>query len=145
MSTWYHESSLLIVMTEDTSFMFTEGHIRLLIWMCEEQQKVIQEACDVILQTEQQPADALLNAREGVIDLKAWGYRLLEVVEADDDEDDDDDEEIGDTEEPMSAITKDDIKSFREALQERRPLHRNNPKRTGGNLLQKLRRWYLSL
>lgn len=145
MTTWYDDGSFLFVMTEDTSFMFTEGHIRLLIWMCEEQQKVIQEACDVLLQADRQPADALLNAREGVIDLKAWGYRLLEVVEADDDETDDDDDEIGDTEEPLSTITKDDIKNFRKALQVGRPLHRNNSERTRGNLLQKLRRWYMSL
>lgn len=144
MTTWYDDGNLLIVMTADTSFMFTEGHVRLLIWMCEQQQEVIQEACDSLLKNDKQPADALLNAREGVIDLKTWAYRLLEAFD-EDDEEDDDELEVSDTEELSSAITSDDIKNFRQALQGRRPLHRNTSERTGGNLLQKLRRWYLSL
>jgi len=143
MTTWYDDDSLLEIMAADTYFTFTEGHIRMLIYMCEQQQEIIQEACDAMLKIDKQPPDALLNAREGVIDLKAWGHRLLECI----DEEDLDDELIidSDTDDDSNPITQDDIESFRQALQTGRPLHRNSAKRTGGNLLQKLRRWYLSL
>jgi len=146
-SDWYDDFSRLPKMAADTHFTFTEGHIRLLIWMCEVQQETIQEACEILLQRDEQPSDALLHAREGVLDLKTWGYRLLATIEDYEDEDggDDDTDEVGDTEAPHGAITSDDIKSFREALEGRRPLHRNSAKRKGGNFLQKLRRWYMSL
>ena len=147
MTDWYDDFSRLPKMAADTHFTFTEGHIRLLIWMCEVQQESIQEACEILLQRDEQPSDALLHAREGVLDLKTWGFRLLASIEdvEDDDEDTDDALEVGDTEPSHGAITTDDIKSFREALEGRRPLHRNSAERKGGNFLQKLRRWYMSL
>ena len=147
MSDWYDEPSRLPKMAAGTHFTFTEGHIRLLIWMCEVQQESIQEACEILLQRDQQPSDALLHAREGVLDLKTWGYRLLSSIEDNEDEDEDADDaiEVGDTEAPDGAITTDDIKSFREALEGRRTVHRDRTERKGGNFLQKLRRWYMSL
>ena len=86
-------------MTVSTQFMFTEGHIRLLIWMCEAQAQFIDEACDDVLRSGEHPSDSLLHCREGVADLKCWGLRLLEALEEDDDEDeaeddDEDDEEL---------------------------------------------------
>jgi len=101
-----------------------------------------------LLKRDEQPTDALLDAREGVLNLKAWGYRLLASIEELDDEEEDDDDkaEMGDTEASMpDAITSDDIKSFREALEGRRAIYRDRPKPKGGNFLQKLRRWYMSL
>ena len=147
MSYWYDDFSRFPKMGADTHFTFTEGHIRLLIWMCEVQQESIQEACEILLQRDEQPSDALLHAREGVLDLKTWGFRLLASIEDDEDDDEDTDDavEVGDTEPSYGAITTDDIKSFREALEGRRPLHRNSAERKGGNFLQKLRRWYMSL
>lgn len=147
MSYWYDDPSRLPKMGADTHFTFTEGHIRLLIWMCEVQQESIQEACEILLQRDEQPSDALLHAREGVLDLKTWGFRLLASIEDDEDDDKDTDDavEVGDTEASYGAITTDDIKSFREALEGRRPIHRDGAERKGGNFLQKLRRWYMSL
>ncbi len=147
MSDCYDEFSRLPEMAADTHFTFTEGHIRLLIWMCEVQQETIQEACEILLQRDEQPSDALLHAREGVLDLKTWGFRLLSCVEDLENEDENTDEalEVGDTKSSYGAITTDDIKDFREALEGRRPLHRDSPERKGGNFLQKLRRWYMSL
>ena len=147
MSDWYDDFSRLPKMAANTHFTFTEGHIRLLIWMCEVQQESIQEACEIMLQRDEQPSDALLHAREGVLDLKAWGFRLLSSIEDNEDEYEQADEalELCDTEHPGSSITTNDIKSFREALEGRRSLHRNSPERKGGNFLQKLRRWYMSL
>ena len=149
MSDWYDDLSRLPIMA-DTHFTFTEGHIRLLIWMCEVQQESIQEACEILLQRDEQPTDALLNAREGVLELKAWGHRLLasieEVDDEDEEEDDDEELEVGDTEASSpGAITTDDIKNFREALEGRRTIYRDRPERKGGNFLQKLQRWYMSL
>ena len=81
-------------MAPNADFQFTEGHVRILLWMCDSHQEWIGNASAELMRNGEQPSDNLMRCREGIADLKCWAYRLLEVIEAtpfdDDDEDDDD-------------------------------------------------------
>jgi hypothetical protein len=131
-------------MAVNTQFMFTEGHIRLLIWMCEAQAQFIEEACNDILQVGEQPSESLMNCREGVADLKCWALRLLEALEEDDDEDemDDDEDELYD---PSTEQAENDVEALRDALQIRWNIHRGVRRPQRRTPLQGLRNWLLSL
>jgi hypothetical protein len=131
-------------MTVSTQFMFTEGHIRLLIWMCEAQAQFIDEACDNILQSGDCPSDSLLHCREGIADLKCWALRLLDALEADDDEeqmDDDEDESF----DPSSQKAKDNVEALRNALQVEWGHDRDARRPQRRTPLQGLRNWLLSI
>lgn len=128
-------------MAVNTQFMFTEGHIRLLIWMCDAQQDYLERACDDILKQGDQPSDSLLNCREGIAELKIWAHRLLEALE----EEDDDEDEMGDDEEFDDTLSDDGIEAAREALQVKWDVHRGTPRRARRTALQKLRAWLRSI
>jgi len=131
-------------MAVDTQFMFTEGHIRLLIWMCDAHQDYLDRACDDILKQGDSPSDNLMNCREGIAELKVWAHRLLEALEEDDDEDEMDDpeylSEIDDTE-----LSKDGLDDVREALDMRWRVHRNTARPPKHDPIQMLRAWLRSL
>ena len=55
-----------------TQFTFTEGHIRLLIWMCDQQAEALENCFDEALKNNEDPSDVVLNCREGVFELKCW-------------------------------------------------------------------------
>ena len=76
-------------MAVNTQFAFSEGHIRLLIWMCDTQADFIERAVDDILEQGDKPSDNMLNCREGIADLKCWALRLLDALEEEYDEDED--------------------------------------------------------
>lgn len=131
-------------MTVSTQFMFTEGHIRLLIWMCEAQAQFIDEACDEILQSGDCPSDSLLHCREGVADLKCWALRLLEALEEDDDEeqmDNDEDESF----DPSAETAQNDVEALRNALQVQWNVNRSPRRPQPRTPLQGLRNWILSI
>lgn len=129
-------------MAVNTQFMFSEGHVRLLIWMCEAQAQFIDEACNDILQQGDQPSESLMNCREGVADLKCWALRLLEALEEDDDEDemDDDEDELFDP-----SAEQADVEALRDALQIRWNVHRSAGRPQRRTPLQGLRSWLLSI
>jgi len=131
-------------MAVDTQFMFTEGHIRLLIWMCDAHQDYLDRACDDILKQGDSPSDNLMNCREGIAELKVWAHRLLEALEEDDDEDEMDDpeylSEIDETE-----LSKDGLDDVREALDMRWRVHRNTARPPKHDPIQMLRAWLRSL
>jgi len=131
-------------MAVNTQFMFTEGHIRLLIWMCEAQAQFIEEACNDVLQAGEQPSESLMNCREGVADLKCWALRLLEALGEDDDEDemDDDEDELFD---PSAEQAQNDVEALRDALQIRWHVNRNPGRPQRRTPLQGLRSWLLSI
>lgn len=131
-------------MTVSTQFMFTEGHIRLLIWMCEAQAQFIDEACDDVLRSGEHPSDSLLHCREGVADLKCWGLRLLEALEEDDDEDEMDDD-WDDFSEASTEAAQRDVEALRNALQVQWSLDRSPRRPQRRTPLQNLRSWILSL
>jgi len=128
-------------MAVNTQFMFTEGHIRLLIWMCETQQEYLEGACNDILKQGDQPSDSLLNCREGITELKIWAHRLLEAIE----EEDDDEDEMGDLEDDPEEIEDHGVEAVREALQVQWDVHRGTPRRQRRTALQKLRAWLRSI
>lgn len=133
-------------MTVDTQFMFTEGHIRLLIWMCDTQQDYLEAACDDIFKQGDCPSDSLMNCLEGVAELKIWAFRLLDSLE--DEEEDEIDGEYEEDEEPGGEnvyCEADDIQSLREALQVEWSVHRNPKEPKRQTLIQKLRAWLRSL
>ena len=81
-----------VMAAPNADFEFTEGHVRILLWMCDSHQDWIEAACAKIMQNGEMPSDNLMRCREGIADLKCWGLRLLDVIEATpDDEDDEDD------------------------------------------------------
>jgi len=86
-------------MAPNADFQFTEGHVRILLWMCDSHQEWIDEASAQLMRNGEHPSDNLMRCREGLADLKCWAYRLLEVIEAtpfDDDDEEYDDEEPDD-------------------------------------------------
>ena len=131
-------------MAVNTQFMFTEGHIRLLLWMCEAQAQFIDEACDELLRNGEQPSESLMNCREGVADLKCWALRLLEALEEDDDEDEMDDDE-DESFDPSAEQAQDDVEALRNALQVRWNVNRNPRRPQRRTPLQGLRNWLRSL
>ena len=131
-------------MAVDTQFMFTEGHIRLLIWMCDAHQDYLDRACDDILKQGDPPSDNLMNCREGIAELKVWAHRLLEALEEDDDEDEmDDPEYVSEIDE--TELPKDGLDDVREALDLRWRVHRNTARPPKHNPIQMLRAWLRSL
>ena len=126
-------------MAVNTQFAFSEGHIRLLIWMCDTQADFIERAVDDILQQGDKPSDNMLNCREGVADLKCWALRLLDALE----EEYDELEELSDDEIDELPLDSDvgELEAFRDSLKDqwsdnRRP--RGSQRRTP---LQGLRAW----
>lgn len=131
-------------MAVDTQFMFTEGHIRLLIWMCDAHQDYLDRACDDILKQGDSPSDNLMNCREGIAELKVWAHRLLEAIEEDDDEDEmDDPEYVSEIDE--TELSKDGLDDVREALDLRWRVHRNTARPPKRDPVQMLRAWLRSL
>ena len=131
-------------MAVDTQFMFTEGHIRLLIWMCDAHQDYLDRACDDILKQGDSPSDNLMNCREGIAELKVWAHRLLEALEEDDDEDEmDDPEYVSEIDE--IELSKDGLDDVREALDMRWRVHRNAARPPKHDPIQMLRAWLRSL
>ena len=133
-------------MAVDTQFAFTEGHIRLLIWMCDTQADFIERAIDDILESGDKPSDNMLNCREGCSDLKLWALRLLEALE--EEYEDDDDEEMSEDEEALLDDTEPDVSelaAFRDLLASQWSENRSPKRPKRRTALQKLRAWLLSL
>ena len=117
-------------------FEFTEGHIRILLWMCDSHQEWVDNACSKIMQNGEMPSDNLMRCREGIADLKCWAYRLLEIVEATPD-DEEDDNEYGDEHSPQ-------LENFASDIQAEWGIYRRTRGRSV-HPVQKLRRWFVSL
>jgi hypothetical protein len=132
----YRSGRWLPVMAPNADFQFTEGHIRILLWMCESHQDWIDAASAEIMRNGERPSDNLMRCREGIADLKCWALRLLEVIEATPDDEEYDDED--DDEYP------EELGDFPEDLQAEWLLYRSARGRSL-HPLQKLRTWLLSL
>ena len=132
-------------MAVNTQFMFTEGHIRLLIWMCEAQAQFIEEACDDVLKEGGRPSENLMHCREGVADLKCWALRLLDALEEEDDDEDEMDDDEAEFIESLSEQAKTDVEALRNALQIRWDVHRSAGGQKRRTPLQGLRNWLRSL
>ena len=92
------------------------------------------------MQNGEMPSDNLMRCREGIADLKCWGLRLLDVIEATpDDEDDEDEDQLDDDDEYLPQL-----ESFGQTLEEQWRVHRDTRRRSV-HPVQKLRRWLLSL
>lgn len=126
----------------NADFQFTEGHIRILLWMCDSHQDWVDTASAKIFENGETPSDNLMRCREGIADLKCWAYRLLEVIEAtpDDEEDDDDEEDEFD----VDDVDSQELADFVSHLEAGWSVHRRAGRRTT-HPVQKLRRWILSL
>jgi hypothetical protein len=127
-------------MTVNTQFAFSEGHIRLLIWMCDTQADFIERAVDDILEQGDKPSDNMLNCREGIADLKCWALRLLEALE----EEYDEDEEVGDDEEDELFDPETDVgelEAFRDYLKTEWQANRRAGRPKRRTPLQGLRAW----
>jgi hypothetical protein len=119
----------------NADFQFTEGHVRLLLWMCQNQQEWIDKAIGEIMKNGEQPSDNMLRCREGIADLRCWGWRLMEVIEATPDDSDDDEEDDDD---------KNGLADFTDNLEAQWRLHRS-AHQFKQNPVQKLRSWLVSL
>nr|BAR23538.1 hypothetical protein [uncultured Mediterranean phage uvMED] len=139
MSYGYDSENANSEMSASTQFTFTEGHIRLLIWMCDQQAEQLENCFDEALKNDEEPSDVVLNCREGVFELKCWALRLLEQLEyPEDDEMEDEDEDLTEDELALQEFRQDLIlKSEVRRAAERRE-ERRGP-------LQKLRLWILSV
>ena len=139
MSYGYDSENAFGEMAASAQFTFTEGHIRLLIWMCDQQAEQLENCFDEALKNNEDPSDIVLNCREGVYELKCWALRLLEQLDyPDDDEMEDEDEDL--TEDELL------LQEFRQDLILRSQVHRaaqRSEERPGA--LQKLRLWVLSV
>ena len=139
MSYGYDSENAFSEMSASTQFTFTEGHIRLLIWMCDQQAEVLENCFDEALKNNEDPSDVVLNCREGVFELKCWALRLLEQLECpEDDEMENENEDFAEDE--LS------LQEFRQDLILRSQIHRaaeGREERPGP--LQKLRVWVLSV
>lgn len=124
-----------VMAAPNADFQFTEGHVRLLLWMCQSQQEWIDRAIAEVMKNGEQPSENLMRCREGIADLRCWGWRLMEVIEAT--PDDDDDEEEYDEED-------DELGDFAEHLEAQWRLHRGADRRAQ-NPIQKLRAWLVSV
>jgi len=126
-------------MAPNADFQFTEGHVRILLWMCDSHQEWIDEASAQLMRNGEQPSDNLMRCREGIADLKCWAFRLLEVIEAtpfdDDDEDDDDEPDDDDLSELADFINHLEAQWHDDRSAGGRSAHP----------LQKLQRWFMSL
>jgi hypothetical protein len=124
-------------MAPNADFQFTEGHIRILLWMCESHQDWIDAASAEIMRNGEMPSDNLMRCREGIADLKCWAFRLLEVIEATPDDEEYDDED--DDDEYLSELA-----DFANNLEAEWSVYRGVGRRSP-HPLQKLRKWVLSL
>jgi len=61
--------------------------------MCNAHQEWVDEAIAEIMRNGDTPTDNLMFCREGLVDLKVWSLRLLEVIEATPDDEEDDEEQ----------------------------------------------------
>lgn len=124
----------------NADFQFTEGHVRVLLWMCDNHQDWVDRAVRDVMKNGDQPSDNLMNCREGINDLKCWGLRLLEVIEAtpDDDDDEYDDDDYDDEDQD------DGTESFADDLDAQWRKYRGLGNRRRAPL-QKLRKWLVSL
>lgn len=140
MNQGYDSTNAFNDMTANCSFAFTEGHIRLLLWMCDQQAEQLENCFDEALRNDEDPSDVVMNCREGVYDLKCWALRLLDHLEdvSDEEEETDDDPDLTDDETLVDE--------FREALILRSRVHRavEEPGAPRGPI-QKLRLWLLSV
>ena len=133
-------------MAVNTQFAFSEGHIRLLLWMCDVQADFIERAVDDILEQGDQPSDNMLHCREGVADLKCWALRLLEALEEEDDYDEDEelsDDDIDDLYDPQADVSE--LEAFRDHLKIQWKANRSSTRPERRTALQSLRAWLLSL
>jgi hypothetical protein len=138
MSYGYHSENAFSEMSASTQFTFTEGHIRLLIWMCDQQAEQLENCFDEALKNNEDPSDVVLNCREGVYELKCWALRLLEQLEYPDDEMEDENEDL--TEDELA------LQEFRQDLILKSQVHRAAERREERpGPLQKLRLWVLSV
>ena len=139
MSYGYDSENAFSEMSASTQFTFTEGHIRLLIWMCDQQAEQLENCFDEALKNNEDPSDVVLNCREGVYELKCWALRLLEQLEyPDDDEMADEGEDL--TEDELA------LQEFRQDLILKSQVHRADQRREERRgPLQKLRLWVLSV
>jgi hypothetical protein len=138
MPRYRHGRWVPVMAAPNADFEFTEGHIRILLWMCDSHQEWVDNACAKIMQNGEMPSDNLMRCREGIADLKCWGLRLLEIVEAtpDDEEYDDDDEDDDDDSPELARFAGD--------LEAEWSVYRRAGRRSA-HPLQKLRRWLVSL
>ena len=125
-----------VMAAPNADFEFTEGHIRILLWMCDSHQEWVDNACAKIMLNGEMPSDNLMRCREGIADLKCWGLRLLEIVEATPD-DEEDDNEYGDEHSPQ-------LENFASDIQAEWGIYRRTRGRSV-HPVQKLRRWFVSL
>ena len=139
MSYGYDSENAFGEMSASTQFTFTEGHIRLLIWMCDQQAEQLENCFDEALKNDEDPSDVVLNCREGVFELKCWALRLLEQLDyPDDDEMEDESEDL--TEDELA------LQEFRQDLILKSQVHRAAQRREERpGPLQKLRLWVLSV
>jgi hypothetical protein len=91
-------------MAPNADFQFTEGHVRILLWMCDAHQEWIDNASAELMRNGEQPSDNLMRCREGIADLKCWAYRLLEVIEATPFDDDDEADDLDDDDEYLPEL-----------------------------------------
>ena len=133
-------------MAVNTQFAFTEGHIRLLLWMCDVQADFIERAVDDILEQGDQPSDNMLHCREGVADLKCWALRLLEALEEEDDYDEDEelsDDDIEDLYDPQADVSE--LEAFRDHLKIQWKANRSPARPERRTPLQSFRAWLRSI
>ena len=139
MSYGYDSENAFSEMSASTQFTFTEGHIRLLIWMCDQQAEQLENCFDEALKNDEEPSDVVLNCREGVFELKCWALRLLEQLEyPEDDEMEDEDEDLTEDELALQEFRQDLILKSEVCRAAERREERRGP-------LQKLRLWILSV
>ena len=133
-------------MAVNTQFAFSEGHIRLLLWMCDVQADFIERAVDDILEQGDQPSDNMLHCREGVADLKCWALRLLEALEEEDENDEEEelsDNDIDDLYDPQADVSE--LEAFRDHLKIQCKANRGSRRPKRRTPLQGFRAWLLSL
>ena len=139
MSQSYDPENAFSEMSASTQFTFTEGHIRLLIWMCDQQAEQLENCFDESLRNDEEPSDIVLNCREGVYELKCWALRLLDQLEyPEEDEMADEDEDLTEDELALQEFRQDLILRSQVHRAAKRPEERPSP-------LQKLRLWVLSV
>ena len=133
-------------MAVNTQCAFSEGHIRLLLWMCDVQADFIERAVDDILEQGDQPSDNMLHCREGVADLKCWALRLLEALEEEDDYDEDEelsDDDIEDLYDPQADVSE--LEAFRDHLKIQWKANRSPARPERRTPLQGFRAWLRSI
>lgn len=126
-------------MAPNADFQFTEGHVRILLWMCDSHQDWIDEASAQLMRNGEMPSDNLMRCREGIADLKCWGLRLLEVIEATPFDDDDEEDDLDDDDEYLPEL-EDFINNLEAQWRDNR-----SARRRSAHPVQKLCGWVMSL